>query len=119
MIFVASFVMQIFETESCIAILDAFPAVPGHSLLISKAPAVTVMDLSEQQAADLLKELPRLCRAVQKVICTDELKRCGRSPTMIMGEFLSMRSWPCVPWDARWHCCIFVMYPVSQCVVSA
>ncbi|KAL8424415.1 hypothetical protein Efla_001017 [Eimeria flavescens] len=57
---------KIFETDSCIAILDAFPAVTGHALLISKAPATTIMDLSEQQAADVLKELPRLCKAVQQ-----------------------------------------------------
>ncbi|KAL8446340.1 hypothetical protein Emed_005077 [Eimeria media] len=58
--------MRIFETDSCIAILDAFPAVTGHALLISKAPVKTIMELSDQQAADILKELPRLCRAVQQ-----------------------------------------------------
>ncbi|KAL8271541.1 hypothetical protein Esti_004576 [Eimeria stiedai] len=57
---------KIFETDSCIAILDAFPAVTGHALLISKAPVKTIMELSDQQAADILKELPRLCRAVQQ-----------------------------------------------------
>lgn len=62
---------KIFETDSCIAILDAFPAVTGHALLISKAPAATIMDLTEQQAADVLKELPRLCRAVQKATGSD------------------------------------------------
>ncbi|CDJ60065.1 HIT domain-containing protein, putative [Eimeria maxima] len=56
---------KIFETEHSLAILDAFPTAPGHSLLISKAPVATVMELNEQQAADVLKELPRLCRAVQ------------------------------------------------------
>ncbi|CDJ40161.1 HIT domain-containing protein, putative [Eimeria tenella] len=62
---------KIFETESCIAILDAFPTAQGHALLISKAPALTIMDLSEQQAGDVLKELPRLCRAVQKATNCD------------------------------------------------
>ncbi|CDI74798.1 HIT domain-containing protein, putative [Eimeria praecox] len=32
---------KIFETEHCVAILDAFPTAPGHSLLISKAPVAT------------------------------------------------------------------------------
>lgn len=72
-LFVVVFRRQIFETDSCIAILDAFPAVTGHALLISKAPAATIMDLTEQQAADVLKELPRLCRAVQKVRCDSTL----------------------------------------------
>ncbi|CDJ35448.1 HIT domain-containing protein, putative [Eimeria mitis] len=62
---------KIFETEHCVAILDAFPTAPGHSLLISKAPVATVMELDEEQAANVLKELPRLCRAVQRATNCD------------------------------------------------
>lgn len=58
---------QIFETDACLAILDAFPAAPGHSLLVSKLPKATLLDLSAEEAAEITRELPRLCRAVQKV----------------------------------------------------
>ncbi|KFG34300.1 putative Hit family protein involved in cell-cycle regulation [Toxoplasma gondii p89] len=57
---------KIFETEHVIAILDAFPAVEGHSLLIPKADVASVFDLDPETAANLYKELPRLCRAVQQ-----------------------------------------------------
>nr|CEL66001.1 TPA: HIT family protein, related [Neospora caninum Liverpool] len=57
---------KIFETEHVIAILDAFPAVEGHSLLIPKANVASVFDLDPETAANLYKELPRLCRAVQQ-----------------------------------------------------
>ncbi|PFH36486.1 putative Hit family protein involved in cell-cycle regulation [Besnoitia besnoiti] len=57
---------KIFETEHVIAILDAFPAVDGHSLLIPKANVASVFDLDPETAANMYKELPRLCRAVQE-----------------------------------------------------
>mgnify|MGYP000082252021 FL=1 len=59
---------MIFETEHAYAFLDAFPMAKGHSLLIPKAPGYrTVMDMDEDTAANLLKELPRLSRAVKEV----------------------------------------------------
>lgn len=36
---------KIFETPHSLAILDAFPACPGHSLLIPKYEAATIQDL--------------------------------------------------------------------------
>lgn len=57
---------KLFETEHSLAILDAFPAVPGHALLMPKAPGyATIMDMSSEVAANLFKELPRLAKAVQ------------------------------------------------------
>uniref|UniRef100_A0A7S4B163 tRNA-binding domain-containing protein n=1 Tax=Chrysotila carterae TaxID=13221 RepID=A0A7S4B163_CHRCT len=55
----------IFETDHALAILDAFPMVRGHALLIPKAPVVSVLDMSPDVAAKVLAELPRLARAVQ------------------------------------------------------
>lgn len=42
---------KIFETEHVLAILDAFPLVPGHSLLIPKAPYATVLGASASDAS--------------------------------------------------------------------
>ncbi|KAF1332355.1 Hit domain-containing protein, partial [Globisporangium splendens] len=57
---------KIFETEHVLAILDAFPLVPGHALLIPKAQYATVIDMPAEVAANLFKELPRLSKAVQQ-----------------------------------------------------
>ena len=57
---------KIFETEYCIAILDAFPCAPGHALLISKGQYRTIMEMPAQVASHYLKELPRLCNLVKK-----------------------------------------------------
>eukprot|EP01064_Diplonema_japonicum_P030953 TRINITY_DN5399_c0_g2_i2.p1 TRINITY_DN5399_c0_g2~~TRINITY_DN5399_c0_g2_i2.p1 ORF type:complete len:146 (+),score=42.17 TRINITY_DN5399_c0_g2_i2:45-482(+) len=56
----------IFETEHVLAFLDAFPVAKGHALLIPKAKGYsTLLDMPEDAAANLLKELPRLAKAVK------------------------------------------------------
>ncbi|RLN90926.1 hypothetical protein BBJ28_00008726 [Nothophytophthora sp. Chile5] len=63
---------KLFETEHVLAILDAFPLVPGHALLLPKAPGyATVMDMPPDVAANLFRELPRLAKAVQEATGTD------------------------------------------------
>lgn len=57
---------KLFETDHVLAILDAFPVVPGHALLLPKTPGfATVMDMTPDVAANVFKELPRLAKAVQ------------------------------------------------------
>ena len=56
---------KVFETEHCVAILDAFPMAEGHSLLLPKAPCISVLDMSADVAAHVLSQLPRLARLVQ------------------------------------------------------
>ena len=56
---------KVFETAHALAILDAFPMAPGHALLLPKALGYTdVTDMPKDQAALVLRELPRLCAAV-------------------------------------------------------
>ena len=62
----AALVAQLFETEHALAFLDAFPMAKGHALLVPKAPGcVSILDMPRDVAANVLKELPRLARAVQ------------------------------------------------------
>jgi len=57
---------KIFETPHALAILDAFPLVEGHALLLPKAKCVSVLDMPAAVAAEFLSELPRLANLVQK-----------------------------------------------------
>ena len=72
---------KVFETEHCIAILDAFPMAPGHSLLIPKAEGASdALGMSEESAQHTLKELPRLCRLVKKATgceAVNVMSNCG------------------------------------------
>lgn len=56
---------KVLETEHCLAILDAFPVAHGHTLLLPKAPFVTVADMSGEAAAEVGRCLPALVRAVK------------------------------------------------------
>merc|ERR1719461_1509917 len=56
---------KIFENEHVIAILDAFPSAPGHSLLISKVKKACILDFTEDEAANYLKYLPKLSQIVK------------------------------------------------------
>ncbi|TMW63659.1 hypothetical protein Poli38472_002600 [Pythium oligandrum] len=63
---------KIFETEHVLAVLDAFPLVPGHALLLPKATGyATIMDMPAEVAAELFRELPRLAKAVQEATGAD------------------------------------------------
>ena len=53
---------KIFETEHSLAILDAFPMVEGHALLLPKVKCVSVLDMAAEVAAHVLSELPRLAK---------------------------------------------------------
>ena len=56
---------KIFENDDVIAILDAFPSVPGHSLLISKVKKATILDFTESEAANYLKYIQKLSQIVK------------------------------------------------------
>ena len=63
---------KVFETEDCLAILDAFPVVKGHSLLIPKAKGYTdVISMPGELLAKTLANLPRLCRIVKEATGAD------------------------------------------------
>eukprot|EP00667_Euglena_gracilis_P025348 EG_transcript_29716 len=62
---------KIFETDHVLAILDAFPMAPGHSLLLPKGDYATVADMPPEVAAEFFRELPRLTRAVVKATGAD------------------------------------------------
>lgn len=58
---------KVLETPHAIAILDAFPVVAGHTLLLPRQGGFpTLADMPEDVASDVLKELPRLVRAIME-----------------------------------------------------
>src|SRR5689334_389260 len=66
---------KVFETEHAVAILDAFPTVKGHCLLLPKVQRATVMDLTESEAAGYLSQIPKLCRIVQVLLYCPSIKK--------------------------------------------
>jgi|ETNmetMinimDraft_26_1059896.scaffolds.fasta_scaffold31951_3 histidine triad (HIT) family protein len=56
---------KVHEDEAAIAFLDIGPLAEGHVLLIPKAHARTVDQLSASQAGEMLRLLPAMVKAVQ------------------------------------------------------
>ncbi len=63
---------KLYEDDYVLAFLDASPLSFGHTLVISKEPAETLDQLSDESAAALGKVLPRIARAVQQASGTQE-----------------------------------------------
>jgi len=56
---------KLIEDDDALAFMDVGPLAEGHVLLIPKEHAVTVDEMSSEQAAGVLKHLPSLVLAVQ------------------------------------------------------
>lgn len=55
---------KVYEDGHVFAFLDIAPLAPGHTLVVTKEPARTMGELSDDAAAALGRVLPRICRAV-------------------------------------------------------
>lgn len=56
---------KVYEDERTFAFMDAGQVNPGHVLVALKRPAATILDLSEDEAADLFRTVHKIARAVQ------------------------------------------------------
>jgi histidine triad (HIT) family protein len=63
----------LYEDGRLMAIMDAFPATPGHILIIPKAHAENFYDLPEETAAALLPLAQKLARKMKDALNPDGL----------------------------------------------
>lgn len=56
---------KIYEDEHVFAFMDIMPLTKGHILVIPKEHKESIYDLSEEQAANLFKVVPRLASALK------------------------------------------------------
>ncbi|OII71024.1 HIT domain-containing protein [Cryptosporidium andersoni] len=57
---------RVYEDENCLAFLDAFPVVMGHTILIPKTKCINILDTPEDVASKVLSKLPIIAEAVKK-----------------------------------------------------
>ena len=62
---------KVYEDEQTLAFMDIMPQVPGHTLVIPKEPAVTLFELSDEGAANLIKKVKLVGNAVKKGMNAD------------------------------------------------
>jgi histidine triad (HIT) family protein len=64
---------KVFEDDKVFAFLDIMPRAPGHTLVIPKAPARTILDIAPDDLAHLIKATQTIARAAVKVFEADGL----------------------------------------------
>jgi histidine triad (HIT) family protein len=57
--------VKVYEDEHSLAFMDIMPSVEGHTLVIPKAPAKEIFDLSPEGAAALMRATKKVAKAVK------------------------------------------------------
>lgn len=63
--------LKVYETERTFAFLDIMPRSPGHTLVIPKAPARGILDISEDAFAEVARSAKRIAAAAMKAFRAD------------------------------------------------
>jgi histidine triad (HIT) family protein len=64
---------KVYEDDRTFAFLDIMPRAPGHTLVIPKAPARTILDINFDDLAHLFATTQAVARAAMKVFAADGL----------------------------------------------
>ena len=62
---------KVYETDRTFAFLDIMPRSPGHTLVIPKAPARGILDISEDDFAQVARSAKRIAAAAMKAFKAD------------------------------------------------
>jgi histidine triad (HIT) family protein len=62
---------KVFEDDRTLAFLDIMPRVPGHTLVIPKAPARNILDIAPEDFAHVARSAHRIARAAMTAFKAD------------------------------------------------
>ena len=62
---------KVFEDERTLAFLDIMPRTPGHTLVIPKSPARGILDVTEDDLAEVARTAKRVAMAAMKAFAAD------------------------------------------------
>jgi histidine triad (HIT) family protein len=62
---------QVYENDHVLAFLDIMPRCPGHTLVIPKAPARNILDISPEDFAHVARGAHRIAHAAMKAFNAD------------------------------------------------
>jgi histidine triad (HIT) family protein len=62
---------KVYEDERAFAFLDIMPRAPGHTLVIPKAPARTLLDVAQPDLAHVMSVVQKVARAAMRVFDAD------------------------------------------------
>ncbi len=64
---------KVFENDKVVAFLDIMPRAPGHTLVIPKAPARTILDIAPDDLTHVMRAAQTIARAAMTVFAADGL----------------------------------------------
>ena len=62
---------KVYENEHVLAFLDIMPRVPGHTLVIPKAPARNILDITEEDYLHVARATRTIARAAKEAFNAD------------------------------------------------
>jgi histidine triad (HIT) family protein len=62
---------KVYEDDKTVALLDIMPRCPGHALVIPKAPACNIFDISPEDFAAVARTAQKIAAAVKKAFTAD------------------------------------------------
>lgn len=63
-------VIKVYEDDHVLAFMDIMPQADGHTLIIPKAPAITLLDLDPEIAAYTIKIVQKIAQAIETALNT-------------------------------------------------
>ena len=58
--------IKVYEDEQVLEFMDIMPQADGHTLVIPKSPAVTLLDLAPEAAAYTIQVVQKIAKAIEK-----------------------------------------------------
>ncbi len=58
--------IKVYEDDQVLAFMDIMPQADGHTLVIPKVPAVSLLDLDPEAAAYTIKAVQKIAQAIEK-----------------------------------------------------
>jgi histidine triad (HIT) family protein len=58
--------IKVYEDDQVLAFMDIMPQADGHTLVIPKTPAITLLDLAPETAAYTIQVVQKIAKAIEK-----------------------------------------------------
>lgn len=63
--------IKVYEDDRVLAFMDIMPQADGHTLVIPKTPAITLLDLDPEVAAYTIQVMQKIAKAIEKGLGVD------------------------------------------------
>ena len=63
--------IKVYEDDQVLAFMDIMPQADGHTLVVPKAPAITLLDLDTEAAAYTIQIVQKVAKAIEKGLGVD------------------------------------------------